>query len=93
MTWNPLQAKIPFDQAELEYIASLDPNADVLFLQQELPWIPEGSLRILQASLSSSDAMLSSRCKDTPFISATIQAMATWWWTMKAVKAHQLCLW
>ena len=43
-----VQAKLPFDETELQYIAELDANADSLFLQQELPWIPEGSLRILQ---------------------------------------------
>lgn len=46
-----MQAKVPFDEVELQYIAELDASADSLFLQQELPWIPEGSLHILQVSL------------------------------------------
>ena len=45
-----VQAKIPFDAHELDYIESLDPDADVAFLKRELPWIPDGSLRILQVS-------------------------------------------
>ena len=43
-----LQAKIPFDEEELQYIAGLDADSDVQFLRQELPWLPEGSLRTLQ---------------------------------------------
>ena len=42
------QAKIPFDEEELAYIASLDAAADAAFLEQELPWLSEGSLRTLQ---------------------------------------------
>lgn len=38
----------PFDEEELAYISRLDAAADVEFLQKELPWLPEGSLRTLQ---------------------------------------------
>ena len=49
-----LQAKIPFNEEELNYIAGLNAEADVEFLRQELPWLPEGSLRTLQVSNASS---------------------------------------
>lgn len=45
-----MQAKIPFDEEELRYISGLDADSDVQFLRQELPWLPEGSLRTLQVS-------------------------------------------
>ena len=48
LTQLDLQAKIPFDDEELQYIAGLDAYSDVQFLRQELPWLPEGSLRTLQ---------------------------------------------
>ena len=46
-----MQAAIPFDDEELEYISRLNAAADVEFLQQELPWLPPGSLRTLQVVL------------------------------------------
>jgi hypothetical protein len=51
------QAKIPFDEEELAYIASLDAEADAAFLEQELPWLSEGSLRTLQVA-----TLLLTRC-------------------------------
>ena len=46
-----MQAAIPFDDEELEYISRLDAAADADFLRQELPWLPLGSLRTLQVLL------------------------------------------
>ena len=42
-----LQAMIPFDEEELDYIARLDPEADAALLRAELPGLREGSLRVL----------------------------------------------
>ena len=45
-----LQAMIPFDEGELDYIASLDAAHDVALLKQELPALRVASLRILEVS-------------------------------------------
>eukprot|EP00212_Chloropicon_laureae_P005775 CAMPEP_0197493872 /NCGR_PEP_ID=MMETSP1311-20131121/25190_1 /TAXON_ID=464262 /ORGANISM="Genus nov. species nov., Strain RCC856" /LENGTH=777 /DNA_ID=CAMNT_0043039177 /DNA_START=418 /DNA_END=2751 /DNA_ORIENTATION=- len=42
------QASMPFTDEELDYIADLDPKADVAMLRRELPMLREESLRILQ---------------------------------------------
>ena len=41
---------IPFDEGELDYIASLDAAHDVALLKQELPALRVESLRILEVS-------------------------------------------
>ena len=42
------QAMIPFDDAELAYIAGLNAAADVDMLRSELPSLHEGCLRMLE---------------------------------------------
>jgi hypothetical protein len=42
------QAMLPFEQAELDYIASLDAAADVQLLRSELPMLRPQCLRVLQ---------------------------------------------
>lgn len=44
------QAMMPFDQEELQYIASLDAQADIELLRRELPDIHEASFRVLELS-------------------------------------------
>ena len=39
---------IPFDEAELAYIAGLNATADVEMLRSELPSLHEGCLRMLE---------------------------------------------
>eukprot|EP00889_Picochlorum_renovo_P006856 jgi/Picre1/33886/NNA_001365.t1 len=44
------QAMLPFDQEELDYIASLDAKADADLLRKELPDISEASFRVMELS-------------------------------------------
>ena len=44
------QAMMPFSQEELQYIASLDAEADIELLRRELPDIKEASFRVLELS-------------------------------------------
>ena len=47
---GPVQASMPFDQEELEYVERLDPQQDVELLRRELPALREESLRTLEVS-------------------------------------------
>ena len=45
-----LQAMIPFDDEELEYIARLDAQADADLLRRELPSLRDSCLRTMEVS-------------------------------------------
>ena len=45
-----MQASMPFDEAELEYVRRLEPKEDVELLRRELPALREESLRTLEVS-------------------------------------------
>ena len=45
-----LQAMIPFDDEELEYIARLDARADADLLRRELPSLRDSCLRTMEVS-------------------------------------------
>ena len=45
-----MQAMIPFDDEELEYIARLDARADAELLRRELPSLRDSCLRTMEVS-------------------------------------------
>ena len=61
------QAMIPFDEAELAHIASLDARADVDMLRTELPSLHEGCLRMLELG-----TLLLQMCAQRPLPSPTL---------------------
>ena len=85
-----MQAMIPFDDEELEYIARLDARADAELLRRELPSLRDSCLRTMEVSTTLLQVRLA--LNDLHRSTYTVQATSrTFSAGLKGRLAHECC--